>query len=190
MKLSMNIYAPRERAALSSKTPTDVSFIEPLKVVVARKHAPDEWDRRYFIANVIGNALVKLQDMNTCTLPEWTWMVPGTPVRIFHNTGAGAEPRYVFPVAHPKAAEQYLELIWNRARQELVDAIAVLKEAGFTGLADLSITSDDVNQRFYTLRWNGIKFPNTQNVIYIHRGNDKPLRKRSRSNPPNKAKAT
>lgn len=183
MKLAMNLYSPRERSALLSKTNTDLSFISPLKVAVAKHHVPDEWDRRYFTATVIANALVRLQEYNTCPRPEWTWWVPGTPIRIFLPTEAQPTPeaKYVFPVAHPKVAEKDLALIWDRPRQDVVDAVASINAASFAGITELSIDSDDINNRFYTLRWRGTKFPETLNVMYIHRGVDKPHRKRSRT---------
>lgn len=182
MKLAMNLFAPRERAALLSKTKTDTSFINPLKVVVAKMQPPDEWDRCFFAATVVGNALIRLQEYNTCPRPEWTWWVPGTPVRIFLPThdNVAPEAKYVFPVAHPKSADKDLELIWDRPRQDVYDAVKALIEAGFPGINELSIESDDVNSRFYTLRWRGTKFPETLNVMYIHRGIDKPHRKRNR----------
>lgn len=183
MKLPMNLFAPRERAALLSKAKVDTSFISPLKIAVARKQHPDDWDRCFFAAQVIGQALIRLQEYNTCPRPEWTWWIPGTPVRIFLPTVETPQPeaKYVFPVAHPKSAERHLELIWDRPRQEVYDAVTSLIEAGFDGLTELSIDSDDVNSRFYTLRWRGMKYPETMNVMYIHRGVDKPHRKRGRN---------
>lgn len=166
--MQLQFYTPRERSYLSGNIPPGGNSlnIERLKEVVARKFPNDDWDRIYFVSKVVGNALVGLANMNTCHRDRWEWYVPKTPQRIF----IGGEEVQVCPVAHSMASAEMLNVIWGRPRREIIEAVAALQEAGFDGLKDVSIESEDINRCFLTLSWHGEKFPTTRNVIYLHKG--------------------
>lgn len=168
MQVPLTFYTPREKAFLSGAFPKgDQSLkIEPLKKQVAELFPEGNWDRIYFLAKAIGNALAELANLNTCIRDKWEWYIPKTPTRIFIE---GVEYP-IYPVAHSAKADEILKVIWDRPRLEVVQAVEVLKVANFPGVRDITLESEDINKCFLTLAWHGDKYPQTRNMIYLHKG--------------------
>ncbi|EBU7220715.1 hypothetical protein DKV14_23200, partial [Salmonella enterica subsp. enterica serovar Napoli] len=76
---------------------------------------------------------------------------------------------YIRPVAYPERLKEYLEVIWNRPRKELVTIINLLQQIDIPGVSNLKLTSRDINQAYWELEWTEPKFENT-NRIFLHRG--------------------
>ncbi|ANZ48981.1 hypothetical protein HOV30_gp132 [Erwinia phage Derbicus] len=166
--MELNFYTPREKAYLNGQIQAGKANIniEPLKEIVARKFPDENWDRIYFVAKAVGNALVELSKMNTCHREGWEWFVPKTPSAIRID---GFEHR-IYTVAHNKAASDLLKVIWDRPRREVIMAIEVLKEAGYEGLVSVDLEEEDDKSEYLTLQWHGTRIPSTRNMIYLYKG--------------------
>lgn len=166
--MELNFYTPREKAYLNGQIQAGKANIniEPLKEIVARKFPNDNWDRIYFVAKAVGNALASLAAMNTCHRDKWEWYVPKTPSCIYID----GFQHPIYTVAHNKAASDLLKVIWDRPRRELVAAVEVLKEAGYEGLKEVWIDEEDDKGEYLTLIWHGKRVPSTRNMIYLYKG--------------------
>ncbi|MCU6405722.1 hypothetical protein KW817_22370, partial [Enterobacter quasiroggenkampii] len=125
--INMNLYTKRERQILANQpgvTTIDGKPIDPLKVVVAHNCFEKDWDIMYFRCRSVANALTQLSNYHPGpVLKDWVWLVPKTPSAIEYPSGLV----YIRPVAYPERLKEYLEVIWDRPRKELVMIIQLLQ---------------------------------------------------------------
>lgn len=167
--INMNLYTKRERQILANQpgvTTIDGKPIDKLKVLVARNCFEKDWDIMYFRCCSVANALTQLSNYHPGPLlKDWVWLVPKTPSAIEYPAGLV----YIRPVAYPERLKEYLEVIWNRPRKELMTIINLLQQIDIPGVLNLKLTSRDVNQAYWELEWTEPKFENS-NRIFLHRG--------------------
>lgn len=170
LTINMNFYTKRERQALESG-PTAISpdlNIDPLKAKVAEMFPKDEWDIWFFRCRSVANALAQLSAYHPAVrTTDWVWRVPRTPTSITYEQGK--EPLPIKPVATPQRLNEFLEVIWDRPRDELRAIVNVLKVVGVDGVKNLRMESRDEKKSFWELTWTEPRFENT-NIVFLHRG--------------------
>ncbi|ANZ48156.1 hypothetical protein ASESINO_143 [Erwinia phage vB_EamM_Asesino] len=170
LTVNMNLYTKRERQALIAGQgihSPDLN-IDPMKAKVAELFPEDEWDIWYFRCRSVANALAQLSAYHPCDRNEdWVWRVPRTPTNVMYNGGENLIP--VRPVANPPRLNEFLEVIWDRPREELRAIVNVLKVLELEGVKNLRMESRDDKNTYWELTWSEPKYNNT-NVIFLHRG--------------------
>lgn len=170
LTINMNLYTKRERQALLNASGGFLEnlHIDPMKAQVAVMFPEGDWDMWYFRCRSVANALTQLSLYHpTARTSDWVWRVPRTPSVIRYT---GTEKDYIVrPVANPVRLHEYLEVIWNRPREELCSIINVLQKLTLPSVKNLNIASRDSKNTYWCLTWTETKFGNN-NVIFLHRG--------------------
>ncbi|AFQ96591.1 hypothetical protein G173_gp046 [Erwinia phage phiEaH2] len=170
LTINMNFFTKRERQVLESGAAAvspDLN-IDPLKAKVAEMFPVGEWDIWYFRCRSVANALTQLSNYHpSARVEDWIWRVPRTPTSVMYE--GGEKQVYIKPVANPPRLNEFLEVIWDRPREELRAIVNVLSALQIDGVMGLRMESRDDKKSYWELSWTEPKFENV-NLIFLHRG--------------------